>query len=630
MKKRSLLALACVSLAANLWAQTAPTFKYEIGGKIEKMTLTDAGVLLVNGSEGLAGIRPGASSAHFNFAEYGKIKEEEMEIVPLSPYVVLSQGGSSQIPGTIFANSKRTVIDVITGEKVFVTEENGWKQIAQLKIFTDRNKLVVVGNRVKSEGESLAVGVYDLATGKREGFANLDPNTGKVRSAAAVPMSTGTPFLLENKVFVPTSKSVVCADITTGEILWEADAKNLSSMVADETGNEIYGFENRPNGDTRIHKFSKDGQPLWKDERKINGGVSRFQILPQGLAVVSDVIKGGSSLVSQIGGGGESKIAFLNAANGEDLWEKAPKTKGYVQHFYVMEDGILFGIAEGGINKIKFDGTPLFKKPIETGANIHTMATTPQGMIYITDTDANILDLETGDAKWKKGIRYKKAVSVTSAYDQTNGRYLISTGEEILSIDENTGDLSTFAKLSFDVKESPFTMGVRSGGIYLASDQNMMLLDMSGKENYHTYHKAPGQSTFAKIALGALTLASATISAAAASQSTYSYSIGNYSSAEAMRARQNAIAAESFANIASISYAEMTKRFKATMATQDSQFILTDLSDGVGLVKVNKDTGKTEKEIVLKDKKPVYEVDEYEGFLYYLSGGGQISAFDLK
>jgi hypothetical protein len=97
-----------------------------------------------------------------------------------------------------------------------------------------------------------------------------------------------------------------------------------------------------------------------------------------------------------------------------------------------------------------------------------------------------------------------------------------------------------------------------------------------------------------------------------------------------MRARQNAIAAESFANIASISYAEMTKRFKATMATQDSQFILTDLSDGVGLVKVNKDTGKTEKEIVLKDKKPVYQVDEYEGVLYYLSSASEISAFDLK
>ena len=232
------------------------------------MTLTDAGVLLVNGSNGLAGIKPGASSPHFNFAEYGKIKEEEMELVPMSPYVVLTQGGKSQIPGTIFANSKRTVIDVITGEKVFVTEENGWKQIAQLKIFIPENKLVVVGNREKSEGEVLAVGIYDLATGKQDGFANLDPNAGKVRSAAAVPMSSGAPFLLNDQVFVPTTKGVVSADVKDGSIIWQNEIKNITSMVADESGNEIYGFEERPNGDTRIHKFGKDGQELWDKERK--------------------------------------------------------------------------------------------------------------------------------------------------------------------------------------------------------------------------------------------------------------------------------------------------------------------------------------------------------------------------
>lgn len=629
MKKQLLTWLSCLFFTVS-WAQTTPTHKYDIGGKIEKMTLTDAGVLLINGSSGLVGIRPGAASPHFSFAEYGKIKEEEMELVPLSPYVILTQGGKSQIPGTIFANSKRTVIDVITGEKVFVTEENGWKQIAQLKIFLPENKLVVVGNREKSEGEILAAGIYDMATGKQEGFANLDPNAGKVRSAAAIPMSSGAPFLLKDQVFVPTTKGVVSANVANGSIIWENDVKNLTSMIADETGNEIYGFEERSNGDTRIHKFGKDGQALWDKERKIKGSITRFQILPGGLAVVSDVFKGGSSLVSQIGGGGESKIAFLDASSGEDLWEKAPKTKGYVQHFYVMEDGILFGLADGGINKIKFDGTPLFKKPIDTGANIHTMATTPQGMIYITDTDANIIDLNTGDAKWKKGIQYKKATSVSSAYDKAKGRYLISTGEEILAIDENTGDVSTFAKLKFEGKESPYEIGTRASGIFLASDQNMMLLDGSGKENYHVFHKAPGQSTFAKVALGALTLASATVSAAAASQSTYSYYIGEYSSADAMRARDNARAAESFSNIASISYGEMTKRFKATMATENARFILTDLSDGVGLVKVNKDTGKTEKEIVLKDKKPVYEVDDIEGYLYYQSGNGEISAFNLK
>lgn len=609
-----------------------PTVKYDIGGKIELMKLTDAGVLLAIGSNGLAGIKPGAEKPHFVFAEYGKIKEEELELVPMTPYAIVSQGGKSQIPGTIFANSQRTVIDVITGKKMFVTEDNGWKQIAQLKIFLPENKLVVVGNRAKSEKEILAVGIYDLATGKQEGFANLDPNAGKTRSVAAIPMSSGVPFLLGDRVFVPTTKNVVCANVKDGNIIWESEIKNITMMTADASGNEIYGFEERQNGDTRIHKFSKDGQSLWAKERKINGSISRFQILPNGLAVVSDVFKGGgSSLVGKLtAGSGESKIAFLSAATGEDLWEKAPKTQGYVQHFYVMDDGILFGIQEGGINKISFDGTPLFRKPLKTGANIHTMANTPKGLIYITDTDADIISLSTGESIWKKPVQYKKAPAVSSAYDKATGRYLVSTGDEVLAIDENSGEVSTLASLKFDGKEVASSIEVRPTGILLASDQNMMSLNSSGKENFHVFHKAPGQSTLMKVAMGVMTVASATVAAAAASQSTYSYSLGNYSSAEAQRAQNNARAAETFSNIASNSYQEMTRRFKATMATENSRFILTSLDDGVGLVKVDKDSGKTTKEIVLKDKKPVYEVDEIEGYLYHLSGNGEISAFSLK
>lgn len=629
--KRYLFCIVVVLLIWSTGAQSNPTVKYDIGGKIELMKLTDAGVLLVIGSNGLAGIKPGAENPHFVFSEYGKIKEEELEIVPMSPYVIVTQGKKAAVPGTLFANSKRTVIDVVSGKKMFVTEENGWKQIAQLKIFLPENKLVVVGNRTKEEKEILAAGIYDLATGTQEGFANLDPNAGKTRSVAAIPMSSGAPFLLGDLVFVPTTKNVVCANIKGGNIVWENEIKNISLMTADPSGNDIYGFEERSNGDTRIYKFGKDGKELWEKERKIKGSITRFQILPNGLAVVSDVFKGGgSSLLGQLTAGGESKIAFLSAATGEDLWEKAPKTKGYVQHFYVMNDGILFGIQEGGINKISFDGQPLFRKPLKTGGNIHTMANTPRGLIYITDTDADIVDLSTGESIWNKPIKYKKAQSVSSAYDKANSRYLISLGDEVLSIDENTGDVNTLANVKFDGKEYANEINVRESGILLASDQNMMLLGADGKETFHVFHKAPGQSGILKVALGVVTVASAVVAAAAASQSTYSYELGNYSSAEANRANQNAKAAETFSNIASTSFQEMTRRFKATMATQNDRFILTNLSDGVGLVKVNKNTGKTEKEIVLKDKKPVYEVDELAGYLYHLSANGEISAYNLN
>ena len=73
----------------------------------------------------------------------------------------------------------------------------------------------------------------------------------------------------------------------------------------------------------------------------------------------------------------------------------------------------------------------------------------------------------------------------------------------------------------------------------------------------------------------------------------------------------------------------MAKRFKATSATENYQFILTRLDDGAGLAKVNKNTGEKEEEILLKDKKPTYEVDEFSGTLYYQANNNTIYKYNL-
>ena len=74
----------------------------------------------------------------------------------------------------------------------------------------------------------------------------------------------------------------------------------------------------------------------------------------------------------------------------------------------------------------------------------------------------------------------------------------------------------------------------------------------------------------------------------------------------------------------------MAKRFKATSATQNAQFILTKLDDGVGLAKLSKDSGNVEKEIILKDKKPDYQVDEFGGYLYYKATDKKIYTYNLN
>ncbi|MGC6431642.1 MAG: PQQ-binding-like beta-propeller repeat protein [Jejuia sp.] len=604
--------LACV-LIGNAQKAEAPNFTYDLGGKIEQMTLTSSGVMLITHGKGLAGIKPGQEGLVFNFDDYGKVKQEELFIVPNTPYVMVGQSGFGGI------SAKQSVIDVVSGKRLFDTKANGWKMARRPTLILPENKLIVSGQRTAKEKYAMAVGIYDMGTGKEEklfvmkGYSSL----------------TGTPAIIGGGVIIPGSKDLVKIDLATGNQAWSAKLKNVDFLQPTKDGSGMYAFVKSSNAKNHtVYKISNSGSMLWSEGKKLKGLVSNFEITDKGLAIVSNVAgSGGGGLNKLMAAKAQSNISFLSAVNGEDLWEKAPKTKGYVQHFYIMDDGILFGIGEGGINKVSFDGKPLFKKPLKTGENIHTMALTNKGMIYITDSDANIINLETGESIWNKPIKYKRASSVTSTYDKDHSRYLISTGNEMIAIDENSGDISTLASYKFEEKENPSSMDIRDGGILLTSDQNMMMLDFEGAEKFHEYYRSPGKSALAVALLAATAVASTAMAANASFRAGANRNyLGQYNQYGAQMQRT----ADMFSAIGTASFNEMAKRFKATAATENAQFILTKLDEGAGLVKINKDTGKPEKEILLKDKKPTYEVDDFGGYLYYLANNNTIYAYDLK
>lgn len=593
-----------------------PDFRYDTGAKINEMSLTQGGTMVVATNDGLVGIKPGSNQLLFNFTEYGRVKPEELTFVPNAPYVIVAQGGFASL------TAKKSVIDYMSGQVLFNTESNGWKIAYSCDVKMPQNKLIVTGQRRSEEKFATAVAVYDLNTGKEDYRFNLgDP--GKVTMGAGMQPS-GAILLLKDYLIVPTTKGLVAKKAQTGETLWENDMKNINWMVADASEKEIYAFESVNQGkNTRIHKVGVNGAELWKDDKKVKGQVVNFEILPNGIAVVSNQSDGGSNSV--FAASNESNIAFLNASSGDDLWEKAPKTKGYVQHFYVMEDGILFGIYQGGINKISFDGQTLFKKPLKTGENILTMAETPQGLIYITSEDANIVNLKTGDQVWDKPLKYKRAGAVSSTLDSKNNRYLISADETLYAVDATSGEVSTLAESKFDGKEAPSHVEIRDGGILLTSDQNMLLMDWNGGKQWQEYYRAPGKSAMGAILAGVSAVAAATAATAAANSSVNNRLQGYDSQADREADLAGGLAAATGASIS-----EMLKRFKATAATENDQFILTKLEEGVGLVKLSKDTGKVDKEIVLKDKQPEYIVDEIGGILYYKADNNSIFAYDLK
>ncbi|MCW8982038.1 MAG: PQQ-like beta-propeller repeat protein [Altibacter sp.] len=613
------IALA-ISSVIHVSAQRAetPDFRYDTGAKINEMTLTQGGTMVVATNDGLVGIKPGSNELLFNFTDYGRVKPEELFFVPSAPYVIVGDVGFANL------SAKKAVIDYISGKVLFTTENNGWKTVMTCDVMMPQNKLVVSGQRTSKEKFAMQVAVYDLNTGKEDYRFHLD-EPGRVGIAKDYSV-TGRPLLLKEYLIIPTAQGLIAKKAQTGDKLWETKIKNVNWLVADAGEKEIYAFEQNASGtNTEVYKISATGAELWNKPAKVKGKVANFEILPQGLAIVSNKDDGGSNSV--FAAKNESEIGFLSASTGEDLWDKAPKTKGYVQHFYIMDDGILFGIFQGGINKISFDGQTLFKKPLKTGENIMTMANTPQGLIYITSEDANIVNLATGDQVWNKPLKYKRANAVSSSYDSKNTRYLISADDELFAVDANSGEVSTLAESKFDGKEAPTGVEVRDGGILLTSDQNLMMLDWNGSKKFHEYYRAPGKSALGAIIAGVAAVATATTAVASYNAANQNRNkLGNYTD----RGQRYADLGDGMAAAAGASVAEMLKRFKATAATENAQFVLTKLDDGVGLVKLNKDSGSKEKEIVLKDKQPEYQVDEIGGILYYKADNNSIFAYDLK
>ncbi len=574
-----------------------PDNKYDVGS-IKWMKMSDPGTLIVSTSKGIYGIKPNESQTSFLFDKRKNIKEENFHLQPLSPYAMFIANGMN---GVTF------VLDVISGKTLFDSKAEGFSFMNSRDIILPENKLVVSGLR-KTKGKigaGYSIAVFDLATGKEE-YTIPQKGSNNV---------TGVADIIDGKLAIPRKKGIDYIDLNSGNVLWTADIKNCTSISVNN--NAIYAYQSNNNGkNTTIYKVDMNGKLVWKEGNKLKGKVRQAEYLDQGIAILTDT--GGKNP--------QSKIYFLDSNSGNDLWKKAPKTKGVVSHFYAEDDGIIFGVASGGINKIKFDGTPLWRKPLKTGPSISTLARTESGILYITAKDADIVNESTGESVFGKKLKYKQSKAVASTFDSKNKRFLLSCSDGLYSIDGSSGKYEIIAKPKFGEKEMPTTIEMRGDNILLSSSQNMMLLDKNGKEVYHEYFKSPTKSGFMKVLSAAVAVTSMAMAASSAYRAGANRSsMGRYNSYGSQMNNYS----KGFSKIAGASFSAMSKRFKASAQTQNDKFILTKLKSGVGLIKLDKDSGKKLKEILLKDKKPTYKVDDVERILYYQANKNTIYAYKI-
>jgi len=325
---KQFILLLAILLVANvgLAQETAPDYQYGFDGQVKWMILHESGTLIASTGEALVGIRPNSNQVSFKIDRVKRIKEEHLELVPNTPYLIIKPRG-------MFMHT--VVIDVVKGKIVFDSKAAKWQNGVTSRHFIYPEMKFVVNGSHKEEGlgqYKAGVGMYDMLTGDLVRI---------FERKASNPM-VGVPDIMGDNIIIPGVKNIECYSISTGAVKWTADVKNATSIMTNEDTKEIYAFRSKGTN-TVVYKVNADnGSVLWPEGNKLKGVISRVEFTSSGLAVVTNILSSGKKglagkLGNKLKGSGTSKVYLLDLNSGADLWDKSPKTKGIINHFYIEE-----------------------------------------------------------------------------------------------------------------------------------------------------------------------------------------------------------------------------------------------------------------------------------------------------
>lgn len=580
--KNTIICLLLFITATTSFAQNTikESGTYTLKGNIETLKLAPGGILLVGTSDGMTAIEAHNNKPIYDYNAMGKIKPEELSLMDNLPYVILTRGWS------------KVILNYLTGQEVFTPAKNGFIFVNSITPDYEAQKIYIIGNT--SSGYSLAA--FDMSTMQKDAIASF---TDKKAMGAYIDVTRY--YESDNKLFVRTEKGIVCLDKNSLKIEWAYDGLDKVYQyikVKADVEKGLY-FVTESNGDkSYLHKIDNTGKLTTKKPVKLEANTQALTLTSKGLLVQMMDTK-------------SSYFQLYNTQTVENVWEKPADIKGSIFETIETESGFVYASQNGLINSLDLaTGKEQLKKEIKTGMWFKNLLLLENDLVFfITSTNMGIANLKTGEYA-KEPSKFKKATNLMSVYDEKNDRFVVSSGTELFFIKKD-GTSTKMMDLDFKEDETPSKIEFREKGILVGAKQTNLLISYDGKLIYESYYKAPGQSILGKIAMGAVTAA------------LMSQSIGYGNAGMHKDARQSASAADGMLG-------EMNKKFRATKETKDFLYVLTKLDDGIGLVKLKKDTGEKTADLVLKDKKPEYEVDESYGVLYFKKDKKQIVSYDLR
>ncbi|HET7296661.1 MAG TPA: PQQ-binding-like beta-propeller repeat protein [Gemmatimonadales bacterium] len=650
----ALVATASGQAGAPARTGAAPAWTLRLKGDVRWQQVTPAGALLVESDGALSGVDIDRGQVVWERPELGGLPVDSVRMVEGSLLVEAARPGLLEI------------LDPVTGAIIFDSRRLELAQVVTRRVLPQSGTLLVHGRRAAGPA---VVALFDLVTGaqrwaneglfeqtepKKKGLGGLMQNLVRAASEATAleVLQAGSDMIV-----VHTLVGLRGLDARSGAVRWSA------TLPTARAGNparhvQLYPSLDRPDRiyvsfDDRLMAYRlADGQPLWSKPATIDGWVHGIVQHPDGIIILpeSPPAKEATGNVRIVNGVVQTGLNVARYDDGSTIAGKPLHMRGTVTDALITGGSAVLAVdaeSKTFVNVLDVaTATVRLKKDVKIKGQLDYAELTPAGLLYIsrpdaaTDGEVNVIDLASGEPKFKDGIESRKQVG--GLLHATEGATLYafaSRDHRLYAVDRVAG---TFRALSGEIKlqgdEEPTDMEIRPSGIVLFSPQNLVVVGRDGQVKQQAYYPAPQLPGLLR-ALYRINSVRAGLYGAAASAygDAFAQASRNATDTTARRLTGQLATAYTQGGAQLTGYSQQaaalaTKRFKASLAVPGSVFMLTRAPEGNGnvLLQIDKDTGQPRARVDLgKEREPVYAVDDVAGMLFLRTAPATLVGYRL-
>lgn len=647
------LLLLLVQSASPPTTGSVPAWTVRLGGDIRWQQVTPAGALLVSTDGALAAIDIERGQIAWQKPELGGLPVDSVRMVEGSLLMEAAKPGLS------------VIFDPVTGTVLFDSRKLTLTHIVTRRVLPQTGTLLVHGRR--AQGPPL-VALYDLATGNQRWvseslFAQSGPKRGGLgglMQGIVRLASEGTTLEVlqagPDMIVVNTLTGLRALDAKTGAIRWSA---TLPMARANTYPSRVRLYPSIAKSDRIYVSFDErllayrlaDGQPLWSKPATVDGWIRDIVQHPRGIIMLPEGPPEGQGSGNRrvINGVVQTGLNVARYEDGTTIAAKPLRMRGTVRDAMIAGDAVVLAVdadSKTFVNVLDVaSATVRLEKDVKIKGQLEYAELTPVGLLYISRSDAatngevNIIDLASGQAKYKDAVEGKKSVALLHVVDGPTLYVFATKDRRFYAVNRQDG---TYRALGGEIKlqgdEDPIALELRNAGLVLSSAQNLVIVDRAGQIKQQIYHPAPQLPGLVR-ALYRINSVRAGLYGAAASSYGDAFAQASRQATDTTAKRITAQLATAYtqggAQLSGYSQqasALASKRFKASLATPGAVFMLTRAPEGGGnvLLQIDKDSAQPRARVNLgKEREPVYAVDDIAGMLFLQTAAGTLAGYRL-